>query len=209
MRIPVTLATGTALALSLAACGGGAEDTDAPAAEETVAAADPVDEADAMDDGETTDAADADMEDMADDEATGDGDGTGDAGDDAPTPAPSPTASAATKAAASAPKAAPSVAAVAATKPPIFAVCSACHSEDPGDNGIGPSLAGVFGAKAGHVGSFDYSDAMESSGLTWNEATLNRYLENPQGVVPGTSMSYNGLKNAQQRKAVVDYLKTL
>ena len=204
MRIPVTLATGTALALSLAACGGGAEDTDAPAAEETVAAADPVDETDAMDDGETMDDAEMDGADVGE----GEEDDAAEA-DDTPAPAPSPTVSATTKAAASAPKAAPSVAAVAATKPPIFAVCSACHSEDPGDNGIGPSLAGVFGAKAGHVGSFDYSDAMESSGLTWNEATLNRYLENPQGVVPGTSMSYNGLKNAQQRKAVIDYLKTL
>ena len=203
MRIPVTLATGTALALSLAACGG-AEDADAPAAEETVAAADPVDETDAMADGETMDDAAVDGADVGE----GEEDDAAEA-DDTPAPAPSPTVSATTKAAASAPKAAPSVAAVAATKPPIFAVCSACHSEDPGDNGIGPSLAGVFGAKAGHVGSFDYSDAMKSSGLTWNEATLNRYLENPQGVVPGTSMSYNGLKNAQQRKAVIDYLKTL
>ena len=204
MRIPVTLATGTALALSLAACGGGAEDADAPAAEETVAAAVPVDEADAMDDGETMDAVEVGGADVGE----GEEDDAAEA-DDTSAPAPSPTTSATTKAAASAPKAAPSEAAVAATKPPIFAVCSACHSEDPGDNGIGPSLAGVFGAKAGHVGSFDYSDAMKSSGLTWNEATLNRYLENPQGVVPGTSMSYNGLKNAQQRKAVIDYLKTL
>ena len=203
MRIIVSLATGTALALSLAACGGGADETAEPAAEETVAAADPMAEGEAMDDAEAMDA-------EADGTDAGEGDADDSAqADEAPAPAPSPSATATTKAAASAPKAAPSVAAAAAPKPPIFAVCGACHSEDAGDNGIGPSLAGVFGAKAGHVGSFDYSDAMKSSGLTWNEATLNRYLENPQGVVPGTTMSYNGLKNAQQRKAVIDYLKTL
>jgi cytochrome c len=50
---------------------------------------------------------------------------------------------------------------------------------------------------------------MQSANLTWNEATLNRFLENPREVVPGTTMAYAGLKNPQQRQAVIDYLKGL
>jgi cytochrome c2 len=95
------------------------------------------------------------------------------------------------------------------TAPPAFALCRACHSTEAGENGIGPSLAGVFGAKSAHVASFDYSEAMAGAGLTWNEATLNRYLENPTGVVPGTTMSFAGVRNEAQRKAIIDYLKTL
>ena len=78
-----------------------------------------------------------------------------------------------------------------------------------GKNGIGPTLAGVFGARAGHIAGFDYSEAMESSGLTWNQGNLDRYLADPKGVVPGTKMAYPGLKDAAKRKAMVDYLKTL
>jgi cytochrome c2 len=88
-------------------------------------------------------------------------------------------------------------------------VCSACHSTDPGKNGIGPSLAGVYGKKAAHLASYDYSEAMEKSGLTWNDAGLNRFLTDPQGVVPGTKMAYPGLKDAARRRAMIDYLKTL
>lgn len=119
----------------------------------------------------------------------------------AASPSPSPTTAAR-------PAAAATVAAVA-TPPAIFAVCGACHSINPGDHGIGPSLAGVFGARAAHADGFEYSPAMRNSGLTWNDATLNRFLENPREVVPGTTMAYAGLRNAAQRQAVVDYLKTL
>lgn len=97
----------------------------------------------------------------------------------------------------------------AAAPPPMFAVCGACHSTNAGDHGIGPSLAGVFGSKAASKSGFDYSAAMKDSGLTWNEGNLNRYLENPREVVPGTTMAYAGLKNAAQRQAVIDYLKGL
>lgn len=103
------------------------------------------------------------------------------------------------------PKPAPAPVA-AASPPPMFAICSACHSVEAGKNGIGPSLAGVGGAKAGHVGSFSYSDGMKGSGLTWNAANLDKFLKNPSGTVPGTSMGYGGLSNDAQRKAVVDYL---
>jgi cytochrome c len=118
----------------------------------------------------------------------------------AATPAPGATASA---------KPAPAAAAAAVAKPPAFAMCGACHAIEAGKNGIGPSLAGVFGARAGHVSSFEYSDAMKGSGLKWDEATLHRYLENPRVVVPGTNMSYAGLKDQAKRQQVIDYLKSL
>ena len=94
-------------------------------------------------------------------------------------------------------------------QPPEFAQCAICHKVEPGANALGPSLAGVFGAKAGHVGDFAYSGAMRSSGLVWDEATLHRYLETPARTVPGTKMAYAGLKDPARRQAVIDYLKTL
>lgn len=93
--------------------------------------------------------------------------------------------------------------------PVAFTQCKTCHSVEMGKNMIGPSLAGVFGAPAGHVGDFAYSTPMRESGLTWDEATLNAYLENPQAVVPGTKMSFAGVKDAAKRQEVIDYLKTL
>lgn len=116
-------------------------------------------------------------------------------------PTPSPTASAA---------AAPAVAAAApAAAPAAFNQCKACHAVEPGKHGIGPSLAGIFGTKAAAVPGFEFSEAMKSSGLTWNAATLDRYLESPRTVVPGTTMGFGGLKDDAKRKQVVDYIKTL
>lgn len=116
-------------------------------------------------------------------------------------PTPSPSASA---------KATPAVAAAApATAPAAFNQCKACHSVEPGKHGIGPSLAGIFGTKAAAVPGYEFSDAMKASGLTWNAATLDRYLANPRTVVPGTTMGFGGLKDDAKRKEVVDYIKSL
>jgi len=62
---------------------------------------------------------------------------------------------------------------------------------------------------SGHVAGFAYSPAMLKSGLTWDEATLDKYLANPMKTVPGTKMVFPGLSDAAQRKAVIEYLKTL
>ncbi len=94
-------------------------------------------------------------------------------------------------------------------RPKSFAQCIACHQIEPGKHGIGPSLAGVYGAEAGHVGEFAYSTAMRGSGLIWDDTTLDAYLENPRIKVPGTKMSYAGLKDADQRAELIEYLKTL
>jgi len=87
--------------------------------------------------------------------------------------------------------------------------CGTCHAIQPGKNGIGPSLAGVAGKPAGGVAGFDYSDALKKSGLTWTDATLDKYLADPKAVVPDGKMVYAGLKDDDDRKAVIDYLKTL
>lgn len=104
-----------------------------------------------------------------------------------------------------------SSAAVAAAdpRPPAFVQCKVCHAVTAGTNGVGPSLSGVVGRKAGTVPGFAYSDAMKGSGLTWDEATLDPYLTAPMKVVPGTKMTYAGQPDAAMRKEVIEYLKTL
>lgn len=109
--------------------------------------------------------------------------------------------------------AAPSVASVAAPSaaaaPPAFAQCQTCHSAEPGQNGVGPSLAGVFGTKAAEVAGYNFSTAMQKSGLTWDAATLDRYLQAPQKVVPGTKMTFPGIKDDTKRAAVIAYLQEI
>lgn len=112
------------------------------------------------------------------------------------TPEPKPSATATTAAAAPAP-------------PASFNQCKVCHSVKKGEHGLGPSLAGVYGTQAGDILGFEFSSAMKESGLVWNEANLDKYLLDPRGVVPGTKMSYAGLKDAAKRKEVIEYLKTL
>ena len=87
--------------------------------------------------------------------------------------------------------------------------CRACHSVNPGQHGIGPSLAGVFGTKAGDIPGYRFSDAMLKSGLVWDEATLDRFLQAPARTVPGTKMVYAGMQDAAKRREVVAYIKSL
>ena len=163
--------------LALAACGGGADEADGPAADAVPGA---------VDTAAPTDTA-----------TPAPGETPAPSATPSESPSPTPTATA-------------TVAPIAAASPPtVFNQCTACHSIDRGEHGIGPSLAGVFGRRAGTVAGFEFSQAMKDAGLTWNQANLDRYLENPRGVVPGTTMAYNGVKDAAQRQAVINYLKTL
>lgn len=93
--------------------------------------------------------------------------------------------------------------------PAAFAQCRACHSGKPGENLVGPSLAGVYNRKAGTVAGYPYSDALKNSGITWNDAALDTWLTNPSKDVPGTRMTFAGYADPAQRKQVIDYLKTL
>ena len=88
--------------------------------------------------------------------------------------------------------------------------CRTCHSIKKGDDRLGPSLGGIFGAKAGAgTGYANYSQAMRSAGVTWNEATLDRFIADPEAVIPNNNMKpFKGIPDAAVRKAIVDYLKT-
>ena len=74
---------------------------------------------------------------------------------------------------------------------------------------IGPSLAGIYGTKAGDVAGYAFSPAMKASGLTWDDATLDRFLTQPMAAVPGTKMVYPGVKDPAKRAEVIAFLKTL
>jgi len=90
-----------------------------------------------------------------------------------------------------------------------FQECIACHSINSGQNLLGPSLFGVYGRQAGTVEGFRYSNALKKSGITWDAESLNKYLENPQLFIVGGRMPYSGMANEEDRKALIDYLKTI
>lgn len=86
--------------------------------------------------------------------------------------------------------------------------CRTCHSLKAGDNRLGPSLHGVVGSKAGHSPGYGYSQSLKQSGVSWDDATLERWIENPDAVIPNNNMKpYNGITDGAVRKKIVDYLK--
>lgn len=88
-----------------------------------------------------------------------------------------------------------------------FIVCRACHQIGPGaKNGVGPVLNGVVGRKAGTYPGYAYSAANKDSGITWTADELEKYLANPQAVVPHTKMIFPGLKDPQKVKDVIAFL---
>jgi cytochrome c len=87
--------------------------------------------------------------------------------------------------------------------------CSICHAIQPNRNIIGPSLFAVVGRHSGMVQGFRYSDANKTSGLVWDVGTLDRYLAGPRQVVPGTLMTYSGLKDQRRRADLIAYLATV
>ncbi|MCF3947577.1 c-type cytochrome [Acidiphilium iwatense] len=89
------------------------------------------------------------------------------------------------------------------------AQCAACHSVAAGQNGIGPSLYGVYGKPAASVKGFQFSPALKSAHIVWTAAALDKFLANPQADVPGTKMPYMGMPNAANRADVIAYLATL
>jgi cytochrome c len=86
--------------------------------------------------------------------------------------------------------------------------CATCHATTAGENKIGPSLAGVIGRPSGSVAGFAYSAALKSAHLTWDDATLDRWLQNPSSLVHGTTMFVN-LPSGSDRQDVIAYLQTL
>ncbi|HYM30759.1 MAG TPA: copper-containing nitrite reductase [Candidatus Cybelea sp.] len=88
----------------------------------------------------------------------------------------------------------------------VFRKCQVCHSLQAGKTLQGPSLAGIVGRKSGQQPNFNYSDAMKQANLTWDAATLDAYLIDPQKVVPGNHMPFPGLKSQHERDDVIAYL---
>jgi cytochrome c len=89
-----------------------------------------------------------------------------------------------------------------------FLQCTVCHSID-GSNGTGPTLKGIVGRKSGSVPGFHYSRAMRNAALTWDAASLDRYLKDPQESIPGNVMPFSGVADGAQRAEIIAYLKSL
>jgi nitrite reductase (NO-forming) len=88
----------------------------------------------------------------------------------------------------------------------VYRKCQVCHSLEPGKNGLGPSLAGILGKKAASVPNYAYSEPLRSSNLTWDAPTLDRYLQDPQKLVPGNKMPFPGMRTENERRDVIAYL---
>ena len=92
----------------------------------------------------------------------------------------------------------------------LFSRCAACHTiTKGGPNGIGPNLFGVVGRKAGTVKDFSYSAALKGSGITWNAANLDKWIEHPAALVPGNRMAFAGISDSGQRADLIAYLSSL
>ena len=86
----------------------------------------------------------------------------------------------------------------------LYQACQDCHSLDKND--VGPRHRGVYGRKAGSLPDYDYSDALKSANIVWDEETLDKWLTDPQSVAPGAKMVFH-LESAQDRADVIAYLR--
>ena len=87
----------------------------------------------------------------------------------------------------------------------IYKRCQGCHSIEA--NRVGPRHQGLFGRQAGSLTDYTYSKAMKAAGIVWTETTLDQFIANPRGFVPGTKMPFAGIADAQERADLIAYLK--
>jgi cytochrome c len=86
--------------------------------------------------------------------------------------------------------------------------CRTCHTLREGDNRLGPNLHRIIGRKAGSLSNYGYSSAMKGADLIWYKATLDRFIADPDQVVPGDNMKpYGGLPSAEDRASIVSFLE--
>jgi cytochrome c len=91
-----------------------------------------------------------------------------------------------------------------------FQACMACHSVKPGEHSTGPSLASLWNRKAGTAEGFArYSSVLRDANVEWNENSLDKWLSAPRKFIPGTSMNFQGIMDAQERADVIAYLKAV
>lgn len=90
----------------------------------------------------------------------------------------------------------------------VFLKCRACHQiGETAKNAVGPELNGLFGRKTGSVPGYNYSAANKNSGIVWDETIFREYIQNPKGKIPGTKMTFPGLKDQTDIDNVIAYLK--
>ena len=88
------------------------------------------------------------------------------------------------------------------------ALCRSCHTlTEGGPNLTGPNLHGVFGSKAGSKSGYTYSAAIKAAGFTWDAAKLDQWLADPKGFMPGTKMTFLGIRDAKDRIDLIAFLK--
>jgi cytochrome c len=86
--------------------------------------------------------------------------------------------------------------------------CRTCHSVNEGDNRLGPSLHGIVGRPSGAMEGVSYSSALADGAVTFDEATLDRFIENPDAVAPGHGMKpFGGISSPEERAAIIAFLK--
>lgn len=86
--------------------------------------------------------------------------------------------------------------------------CRPCHGLAPGDESpVGPHLYGMFGRSAGSLEGFEYSAALRESGIVWTAETLDAWLTRPDELVPGNDMEFAGFRSADDRRALIAYLR--
>jgi cytochrome c len=88
----------------------------------------------------------------------------------------------------------------------VFEQCAACHSIDGSGDYDGPSLKGVIGRKAGSLEDYRYSAAMKRSDVTWDAASLDKYITDPQAFIPGNRMAFAGIADKSERDDLIAFL---
>jgi cytochrome c len=88
-----------------------------------------------------------------------------------------------------------------------FQDCAACHKLEAGANNLGPSLHGIFERKAGELADFRYSPAIKRSGIAWTPEALEKFIADPQAMVPGNRMPYAGMASAADRADLIAYFQ--
>ncbi len=90
----------------------------------------------------------------------------------------------------------------------LWSQCRACHALEDGRNGVGPHLYGVVDREIGVVDGFNYSGALNQAGEAWTPEILSAFIENPNAITPGTSMSFRGISSVQDRANLIAYIES-